>query len=250
MLTLTDGALIDIQSQSPILPRSANWRELAFWENNKPSGHQNDLVSSEGELIAEVREASRDEYVLSSDGKLFTAIYRHPPAVRRAPTGAEVPDRIPSSRDWHLYHLGYKCLNPGEEVPFDILLRSFDDIAIAAGPPLLNERHLLFVAGMLALMVLGLGGRDWVLKYRLRRENARVAYVEPRRGGILESISSARPLMDILRDITEFASLKLESTPCWCQIADGTNLGARPDSLQAFRTVSEQIAARNGSSHG
>ena len=74
--------------------------------------------------------------------------------------------------------------------------------------------------------------------------------MERRRGAILESINGARPLMDILRDITEFASLKLESTPCWCQIANGSNLGGRPDSLHTFRTVSEQIPARDGSSHG
>jgi diguanylate cyclase (GGDEF)-like protein len=250
MLTLTDGELTDSQSQSPISPRSANWRELAFWDNNKPSGHQNDLVSIEGELIAEVREASRDEYVLSSEGKLFTAIYRHPrqpavlPQMRKFPIGSRL--RVTGI----CTILDTNAINPGEEIPFDILLRSFDDIAIAAGPPLLNERNLLFVAGMLALMVLGLGGRDWVLEYRLRRENARAAYVERRRGAILESINGARPLMDILRDITEFASLKLESTPCWCQIANGSNLGGRPDSLHTFRTVSEQIPARDGSSHG
>lgn len=250
MLTLTDGELIDSQIQSPVLPRAATWRELALWDSSKPIGHQYDLVSTEGELVAEVREASRDEYVLSSKGKLFTAIYRHPrqpavlPEMRKFPIGSRL--RVTGI----CTILDTNAINPGEEVPFDILLRSFDDIATTAGPPILNERNLLLFAAVLALMVLGLGGREWVLEYRLRRENARAAYVERRRGIILESISGSRPLTEILRDITEFASLKLESTPCWCAIADGSSFGRRPDSLHAFRTVTEEIPARNGSSLG
>jgi hypothetical protein len=43
-----------------------------------PNGHQNDLVSFEGLVAAAVREGSQDEFVLVSEGKLFTAIYRHP----------------------------------------------------------------------------------------------------------------------------------------------------------------------------
>lgn len=250
MLALTDGELLDSQIQSPVSPRAATWQELALWDSSKPVGHQYDLVSTEGELVAEVREASRDEYVLSSKGRLFTAIYRHPrqpavlPDMRKFPIGSRL--RVTGI----CTILDTNAINPGEEVPFDILLRSFDDLATAAGPPLLNERNLLFVAGILALMVLGLGCRDRVLDFRLRRENARAAYVERRRGAILESINGARPLMDILSDITEFASLKLESTPCWCQIEDGTKLGSWPDNLHAFRTVSEPIPARDGSSHG
>jgi len=43
-------------------------------------------------------------------------------------------------------------------VPFNILLRSFDDITVVARPSLLNIRNLLFIVGLLLLVVLG--GRE------------------------------------------------------------------------------------------
>ena len=127
MLTLTDGEIRDNRVPSGVFPQPATWRELAFWDSSKPVGHQYDLVSTEGLVIAEVREASQDEYILSSDDKLFTAIYRHPPdiaalqAMRTVPIGSRIRvTGICTILDTH-------AINPGEEVPFNILLRSFDD---------------------------------------------------------------------------------------------------------------------------
>ena len=48
-------------------------------EHGDPDGHQNDLVSFEGNVVTAVREEAQDEFVLVADHKLFTAIYRHPP---------------------------------------------------------------------------------------------------------------------------------------------------------------------------
>jgi hypothetical protein len=70
--------------QAPITPQPATWRQLAFWSANKPEGHQYDLVSIEGQVVTEVRGGAQDEYVLVSDGQLFSAIYRHPDASGRA----------------------------------------------------------------------------------------------------------------------------------------------------------------------
>jgi diguanylate cyclase (GGDEF)-like protein len=142
------------------------------------------------------------------------------------------------------------AINPGEEVPFNILLRSFDDIGIVSGPPLLNERNLLVLAGLLFALVLILIARDWQIEREVRRENAKAAYAERRRGRILENINGSRPLAEILEEITEFASLKLESAPCWCQITDGAKLGRCPDGLDGFRLVREQILGHDGLSHG
>ena len=41
-------------------------------------GHAFDLVSTEGQLLMAVREAAQDEYVLVSNGQLFSAILKHP----------------------------------------------------------------------------------------------------------------------------------------------------------------------------
>ena len=250
MLTLTDGEISDGRLHSPVSPRLATWSELAFWDSSKPVGHQYDLVSTDGQVVAEVREASQDEYVLSSDGRLFTAIYRHPHRsaallpMRRVPIGSHIRvTGICTILDTH-------AINPGEEVPFNILLRSFDDIAVTADPPLLNQRNLVVLAGILFVLVLALIARDWYIERRVRRENAKAAYAERRRGLILEDINGSRPLAEILEDIADFASLKLESAPCWCQIADGAKLGNCPTTPNLFRIVSEQILGHNGSSHG
>jgi hypothetical protein len=49
-------------------------------------------------VVTEVREALQDEYVLASDGRLFTAVYRHPaatsllplPSMKMVPLGSRV----------------------------------------------------------------------------------------------------------------------------------------------------------------
>ena len=125
-------------------------REMCIRDRNssKPMGHQYDLVSIDGQIITEVREASQDEYVLSTDGRLFTAIYRHSRTsapllpMRQVPLGSRARiTGICSIPDTH-------AINPGEEVPFDILLRSYDDIAIIANPSWLSVRNLLALVSM------------------------------------------------------------------------------------------------------
>ena len=91
--------------QAPLTPQLATWRELAFWSSNKPVGHQYDLVSIEGQVVTEVREAAQDTYVLISDDHLFTARHRHPDATSQLPLSAmkEIPigARVPRNRYLH-----------------------------------------------------------------------------------------------------------------------------------------------------
>ena len=75
-LNLARGEIQDSRLQAPIVPLSATWQSLTL-NGNTYIGHIYDLVSIEGQVMTEAREASRDEYVLSSDGHLFTAIYYH-----------------------------------------------------------------------------------------------------------------------------------------------------------------------------
>ena len=246
ILTLTDAEIQDSHVPAPISPYSATWKQLAFWNSSKPDGRQYDLVSIEGRVITEVREATQDEYVLTSDGKLFDAIYRHSrgtgavPLMRQVPLGATI--RVTGICSI----LDTNAVNPGEEVPFNILLRSFDDIAVVERPSLLNVRNLSFlVLFLFALLFIG-GIREWVRERKVRRHNATIAYVERRRSRILEDISGSRPLVEILEEITDLASFKLSSVPCWCQVADGAKLGNCPRDLTAFRVVTEPIPARSG----
>ena len=149
MLTLTDGEIQDSRIFKPVAPLPATWRQLAYWSSNRPDGHLYDLVSTEGLVVTEVREASQDEYVLSSDGQLFTAIYRHPHAstdlaeMKQVPLGSRI--RVTGI----CMIVDANTITPGEEAPFNILLRSFDDVAVVQGPSLLNIRNLILLVGLL-----------------------------------------------------------------------------------------------------
>ena len=250
ILTLTDGEFKDSHIWAPVTPRLATWEELAFWSSSKPVGHQNDLVSTEGQVVTEVREATQDEYVIVSDGGLFTAIYRHPPgtiaipAMRQVPLGSRVRVRGICTI------LDTNAINPGEEVPFNILLRSFDDISIVARPSLLSVRNLVFLVCLLLVLLVAGGIREWVRERKVRRQNAMVAYIERRRSRILEDINGSRPLAEIIEQITELVSFRLCGAPCWCQIVDGAQLGNCPSEVTPFRIIDVQIPARSGSPLG
>ena len=249
-LSLADGEIEDSNVFQPIAPIPATWQQLGFWTSNMPVGHLYDLVSIEGKVETEVREASQDEYVLSADGRLFTAIYRHPHSSGALPPMMEIP---PGSR----VRVTGICMipetttiTPGEEVPFNILLRSFDDFAVLARPSLLNVRNLILLVGLLIAVVVATGAWGWAIERKVRRQTAALAYVEQRRSRILEDINNSRPLAAIIEQITELVSFRLRGAPCWCQIADGAQLGNCPPDLAGFRVVEEQIPSRSGAPLG
>jgi diguanylate cyclase (GGDEF)-like protein len=245
--TLSDGEVKDSLVDTPVTPFPASWRQLAFWDVNKPVGHQFDLVTIEGKVMTEVREAAQDEYVLASDGKLFNAIYRHPTFA----AGQPVPIvRVPLGSTIRVTGICMKTdPNPrrkDQEVPFDILLRSLDDIVIVAPPSLLNVRNLIFLVGLLGVLVIVGGARSWAIERKVRRQTTALAYIEQRRSRILEDINGARPLAEIIEEITELVSFKLRGAPCWCQIAGGAQLGNCPAELAGLRVVEHDIPARSG----
>lgn len=250
-LALNDGEIQDTNIYEPLEPQIATWHQLASWNNGSPNGHQNDLVSFEGEVVAAVREDSQDEFVVSSRGKLFTAIYRHPPAGRplrrmwQIPTGSRI--RVTGI----CMVVQANSIDPTElEVPFNILLRSFDDISVIAPPSLLSVRNLGLIVGILLVLLFAAGARGWFIERKVRRENASMAYVERGRSRILEDINGSRPLAQIIEQITELVSYKLRGSPCWCQIADGAQLGNCPSNLTSFRIVQEPIPAHTGPALG
>ena len=57
-LELTDGEIQDRNIFAPIQPQPSTWRQLATWNSGDPDGHQNDLVSFEGQVAAAMREDS------------------------------------------------------------------------------------------------------------------------------------------------------------------------------------------------
>lgn len=252
--TLTDGEVKDSLVQAPIAPLPATRRQLAFWDINKPIGHEFDLVSTEGQVVAEVSEAAQDEYVLSADGKVFTAIYRHPfdasqhPPMRQVALGSRVRvTGICMLVDTNAF------TNRGREVPFDILLRSVNDITVVANPSWISIRNLTLVVGLLLLVVIAVSARGWILERKMRRQSATVAArnvaeanLEQRRSRILEDINGSRLLAEILEDITEMVSFRLGGARCWCEVSDGARLGNYPPAPESMRVVNEPIPARIG----
>ena len=250
-LALTDGEIQDSHIFAPVQPQPSTWSQLATWNTGNPDGHQNDLVSIEGQVAAAVREASQDELVLLTNGKLVTAIYRHPPDYGPAPRVKQIPLGAKVRITGICMVVQADTVNPSvEEVPFNILLRSFDDVSVIAEPSLLNVRNLAIAAGVLLFLVLAGGVRGWTLERRFRRQTAEVAYIERRRSRILEDINGSRPLAAIIEQITELVSFKLKGAPCWCRIADGAELGNCPSKLTAFRIAQEDIPARTGPALG
>jgi diguanylate cyclase (GGDEF)-like protein len=245
-LTLTHAEIEDSHVRALITPQPATWRQLSFWSANKPEGHQYDLVSIEGQVVAEVRGGAQDEYVLASNDQLFSAIYRHPDAASVLPPMMQIPlgSRIRVTGICMIENTN--PFNISEEVPFNILLRSFDDITVVARPSLLNIRNLLFIVGLLLLVVVGAGVRAWTLERKVRRQTAALADIEQRRGRILEDINGSWPLAEIVEEIAELVSFTLDGAPCWCQIANGARLGNCPAKLTGLRIVQEEIPARSG----
>lgn len=246
-LALTHSEIRDAQLPAPVTPIEATWPSLAS------SGNIFDLVSIQAKVVAEVREASQNEYVLDSDGRLFSAIYRHPDQasglplfpMKRVPVGSRV--RVTGI-----------CLledaNPFRgAVPFHLLLRSLDDLAVVANPSLLNIRNLLILVGLLLVVLVALAAWSSALDRRLRRQTAAMAArvaadatLERQRSHVLENINGARPLAEIIEEITTLVSAKLEGAACWCQISGGALLGNYPAQASSLRIATAEIPARSG----
>jgi diguanylate cyclase (GGDEF)-like protein len=246
--TLTHAEIQDSLVQAPVTPLNVTWRQLA--DADMAGQHHYDLVSIEGQVVMEAREASQDEYVLTHGGQLFSAIFHHPdatsqlsvPAMNQIPLGSRV-------RVTGICILQDTTLFSGK-APFDILMRAPDDISVVASPPWLSVRNLILLVGLLLAVVVAVGGRGWYIERKVRRQTSASAYVERRRSSILEDINGSRPLAEIIEQITELVSFKLDGAPCWCQIADGAKLGNCPPKLTGLRTVRREIPARSGPALG
>ena len=252
-LTLTNGEVQPAGPFAPVTPQAVTWHELT---NSK---HGFDLVSIDGKVVTAIRKAAQDEYVLVADGYMFSAIYRHSniagfpdPPLAQIPVGSTVRVTGICSLD---------SSKPFErEVPFNILLRSSNDIAVVARPPLINVRNLLLMVGFLLVVVFAIGARGWTLDRQLRRQTAalsarieadaaldhRLAQIEQRRSRILEDINGSRPLAEILEQVVELTSFRLDGAPCWCEVTEGARLGAHPLAVESMRVVREAIPGRAG----
>jgi diguanylate cyclase (GGDEF)-like protein len=251
-LTLTNAEIHDTLSYAPISPQPATRQDLTA------SKHAFDLVSVDGQVVTAIRQASQDEYALVVDGYMFSAIYRHPESagtlspIARIPVGSRV--RV----------TGICVLDSADpfdrDVPFNILLRSPDDITLIASPSWLSIGNLIRLIGFLLIVVAVVSAWGWTLNRKVRIQTAdlsarikseaalerKMAQLEKRRSRILEDINGTRPLAEILEQIIEMVCFGLDGALCWCEVTHGARLGNRPASTENLRIVSEQIPARSG----
>ena len=263
-LKLAHGEVQDRGVRAPLAPRPESWHDLATNDNIR-FGHIFDLVSIEGQVVTEAREDEQDEYILNSDGHLFSAIYRHSdkvnktvlPSMKMVPLGSRV-------------RVSGICLeqriavHPNDPVPFDIMMRSFDDIEVVKSPSLLNVRNLMFLVGLLLVVVAVVGARGWTLEHKVRQKTAalavkieaeaamerRLSLLEQKRSRILEDINGSQPLALILDEIAKMVSTTLDDAPCWCEVADGLMIGDCPPEPHDLRIIRVNIDSRSGPALG
>jgi diguanylate cyclase (GGDEF)-like protein len=244
-LMLTHGEVRETQTLAPVTPSLFTWSQLSHGGNDGHS-HVFDLVSVEGQVVAQVRQATQDEYVLDSDGHLLSAIIRHPGSASKAPLAPmyEIPVGT------HIRVTGICLLtdaNPfNGEVPFNILMRNVDDIKVVALPSWLNVRNLILLVGLLLAVVIAIAIRSWAMERTMRQKAAALAYIEQRRSRILEDINNSRLLSEIIENITQVASFRLHGAACWCKIANVPSLGKRPASITSQRIIQQDIPGRSG----
>ena len=259
-LALERGEVQNGHIQAPIAPIPSTWHSLSSSRNIF------DLVSIEGQVVAEVREATQDEYVLASEGELFSAIIRHPPSVSLTPVAPPPMKEIAVGSKVRITGI---CIpedsNPfNTQVPFNVLMRSFDDIAVVAKPSWLNVRNLIGIVSGLLIVVIAVGAWGALLNRKVRRQTSalsaraaseaalerRMAQLEQRRSRILEKINGSAPLAEILEDIAELTSLRLDGVPCWCEIIDGARRSLPPADKDSLRIVSIELLSRTGAPLG
>jgi len=244
-LTLTHGEFHQTAALAPVTPSLFTWSQLAQGGNDGHS-HVFDLVSVEGQVVTEVRQATQDEYVLISDGHLLSAIIRHPGSASKAPLAPMY--QIPVGT--HIRVTGICLLtdaNPfNGDVPFNILMRNVADIKVVSLPSWLNVRNLILLVGLLLAVVIAIAIRSWAMERNMRQKSAALAYVEQRRSRILEDINNSRPLGEIIENITQVASFRLHGAACWCKIANAPSLGKRPASITTQRIIQQDIPGRSG----
>lgn len=243
-LMLSHAELRPTGAHQPVQPFEARWDQLAEWARNTPTGHGFDLVTVEARIISQVRTDHEDRYVLDVGGSIFSAVFRHP----------NPPNPVPPM---HQVSIGSTVRITGicwiadsspvnGQIPFDIMMRSPDDIWVLQAPPLWNVRNLAVALGVVFLFLMLLGLRTLVVERRARRRSAATAVAERRRRRILEAINAMNPLADIVEEITRVVSSELHHAPCWCSIAGGATLGSQPDAERAQHVVEHPIPARTG----
>jgi len=256
-LAIERGEIEDSHLFAPVTPLATTLHRLTTSKNIF------DLVSVEGRVVTKVREAAQDEYVVAADDQLFSAIVRHD-SMPNTPMSSLPP--LKEIAEGSMVRVTGICIaedsNPfNNSVPFNILLGSFDDIVVIANPSWVNVRNLLVLVTILLVVVIVVSGWSWILGRKVRRQTTALsasieaeaatgrlmAQLELRRSRILEDINGTVALAEIIEQICELTSFRLNGAPCWCEIEDGARLGYHSADIHGLRMIRALIPSRSGS---
>lgn len=263
-LTLKLADLRTTGEVSPVTPQLVTWDELATGK------HAFDLVTINGDVVTQVREHAQDVYIIAVDGHLFSATVRHPsrigwgiltppPPMPMIPSGSRVKVTGVAIHD---------DADPfNGPMAFGILLRSSSDVVVIASPSWLNVRNLILIVSLLLILVALVGMWVWMLRRKVDQQTTQLAAqkeaeanLERQRSRILEDINGTRPLDEILQQIVELVSFRLNGAPCGCEVGDALKIGSMPSepgSLEpgkidpgSIEIVRQEILSRSGPLHG
>jgi diguanylate cyclase (GGDEF)-like protein len=215
--------------------------------------HAFEFVSVEGQLIMSVREAAQDQYVITSGGHVFSAIYRHPERGLNLPVQPMRDIRVGS----RVRIEGICVLDRGDQfrgpVAFHVLLRSPQDLALLGGPSPISVRNLMIVLGFLLVIVFAVIGKALLLERKLRRQGVTsAATVERWRTRVIDGINRAVPLRETLLQITEMLVFQLQAEFCWAEIDVEGTIGNCPDDAERSKidVIEHGIPAHSGADLG
>ncbi|MDE3202559.1 MAG: GGDEF domain-containing protein [Acidobacteriota bacterium] len=258
MLSLSSAQIRDAGVSAPVTPTMTSYDQLASGK------HLFELVMIEGKVVAQVRGVDKDEYVLSSNGNLFSAIFRY--ANIAGGSGASSLKDLAEGATVKV--TGICILNSpntyDKNSSFSILLRTPDDINVVGKPPLLSINNLSRLVTLLIVVVLGVALWGTMLRRRVHQqtvaiteraeqeasEERRNMQLEQWRSRILEDINSSQPLGELVENICAMVSFNLHGAPCWCEVIEDTRLGRKPASTEGLRILSHEILARSGAPLG
>jgi diguanylate cyclase (GGDEF)-like protein len=251
--------ILPTEQMRPIDPIPLQWDDAIAGHNPY------DLISMEGTLAAEVKERQQDTLVIQAGSHVFSAM------LPRTVWNQDF-DQLALPE----YRIGSKVRVTGvcfvtaggpwnTERWFELEMRTPGDVVILADPSWWTVRHLLYLSA--ALVSLMLAALIWagLLQRQVRRQSEqirvtmeseaarerRVAHVEKERGRVLEAINSKQQLEEVLQMILQLISRQLGDRKCWCELPNGTRVGAAPaadeSALVVRRDIFSSVGERLGS---
>jgi diguanylate cyclase (GGDEF)-like protein len=246
-VVLTRSEIESTQSDAPFTVEKVDPLKLAS------GSHAFELVSVEGQLIMRLREAAQDQYVVASQGNIFSAIYRHPERGLNIPASPMRDIRLGS----RVRVTGICVLDQGDQfrgpAAFHLLLRSSQDIGVLAGPSFISIRNLVILLGLLLMLIFVVIGKALLLERKLRRQDEMTAStIERWRARVIDGINNAIPLQETLLQITELLSFQLQVEHCWVEVDLEGTFGNYPGIAErpTLEVIERSIFAHSGAQLG